>query len=168
MGVGRATSLAAMLIALVLAKPFLGGFESAFQTVQEYTGFIAPGVVAIFLLGFFDKRANAAGAFSVLISSVAASFFFWLIANPSAFGRFSDALIVDSGLAAWTMPFVVRIWVVFLICLAAGLAVSRLAPPPPADRPVRLADISFRTTPTFNVLAAVVVALLVLVYVAWW
>ena len=42
-----------MLIALLLAQPFLGGFESAFQTIQEYTGFVAPGVVAVFLLGVF-------------------------------------------------------------------------------------------------------------------
>ena len=68
--VGRATALAAMAIALVLAQPFLGGMESAFQTIQEYTGFIAPGVVAIFLLGFFYRPANKTGAFAVLISSV--------------------------------------------------------------------------------------------------
>ncbi|MEM9053762.1 MAG: sodium/solute symporter, partial [Pseudomonadota bacterium] len=68
--VGRITALTAMVIALVLAQPFLGGLESAFQTVQEYSGFIAPGIVAVFLLGFFWKRANRAGAFALLISSV--------------------------------------------------------------------------------------------------
>jgi SSS family solute:Na+ symporter len=71
--VGRVVALASMVIALVLARPFLGGMESAFQTIQEYTGFIAPGVVTIFLLGFFFQRANEASAYAVLIGSVVAS-----------------------------------------------------------------------------------------------
>ena len=58
-----------MVLALILARPFLGGCESAFQTVQEYTGFIAPGVVIVFLLGFFDKKANSTGAFTALIGA---------------------------------------------------------------------------------------------------
>ena len=71
--IGRITAFTAMVIALVLARPFLGGFESAFQTVQEYTGYIAPGIVIVFLLGFFDKKANSVGAFTALIGSVSRS-----------------------------------------------------------------------------------------------
>ncbi len=166
--IGRATSLTAMAIALVLAKPFLGGFESAFQTVQEYTGFIAPGVVAIFLLGFFDKRANTAGAFAVLVGSVAVSLFFWSLANPAALGGIGGGFLGAMGLDALAMPFVVRIWFVFLICVAAGLVVSRVTPAPREDQPVRRGDIGFGTTITFNVLAIAAIALLALVYVVFW
>jgi len=65
--IGRSVAVIAMIIAVIAAKPFLGGFESAFQTVQEYTGFIAPGVVAVFLLGMFFQRANSAGAFAAVV-----------------------------------------------------------------------------------------------------
>ncbi|MCL4143120.1 UNVERIFIED_CONTAM: hypothetical protein GTU68_014377 [Idotea baltica] len=54
--IGRITAGVAMVIALILAIPLLGGGTSIFQTIQEYTGFVAPGIVAVFVLGFFWKR----------------------------------------------------------------------------------------------------------------
>ena len=56
--VGRLTSLAALVIAVVVAQPLLSGLDQAFQYIQEFTGFITPGVCAIFLLGLFWKRAT--------------------------------------------------------------------------------------------------------------
>ncbi len=66
--VGRIAARVSMVLAPILARPFLGGMESAFQTVQEYSGFIAPGVVAIFLLCYLFRQANPSGAFAVLIA----------------------------------------------------------------------------------------------------
>lgn len=150
--VGRITAFSAMAIALVLAQPFLGGFESAFQTIQEYTGFIAPGVVAVFLLGFFWKRTNTPGAFAVLLGSVGLSFVFWLMdANGSL-----------------DLPFVIRIWVVFMACLAIGVAVSLVTGKPRAERPVELSGIRFATTPAFNVAAIAIVIILIAIYGVFW
>ncbi len=146
--VGRISAFTAMVMALILARPFLGGFESAFQTVQEYTGYIAPGVVIVFLLGFFDKRANAAGAYTGLIGSVALN----LIVN---------ALLPE-------LPFVVRIWIVFLIGLVAAAVVSRLTGAPDEDRAVKLSDIDFRTSPLFNTLAVITSAILIALYAVLW
>ena len=166
--VGRITALTAMLIALLLAQPFLGGFESAFQTIQEYTGFIAPGVVAIFLLGFFWKRANTAGAFALLISSVGLSFLFWLLANPAAFGGIGSNLLAGLGMEALDLPFVIRIWIVFLSCLVIGVVVSLLTPAPRADRPVELSGLQFATTPVFNAAAIAIIAILIAIYGVFW
>ena len=146
--VGRITAFSAMVIALFLARPFIGGFESGFQTVQEYTGFIAPGVVAIFLLGFFWSRANTAGAFAVLVGSVG----------------FNIAL--KFGMAE--MPFVVRIWLVFLACIAVGGLVSIATTQSESNRPVALGDISFKTTPLFNLMAAAVTVIFVSIYLFYW
>ena len=146
--VGRIAAFVAMAIALVLARPFLGGFESAFQTVQEYTGYIAPGVVIVFLLGFFDKRANTAGAFTALIGSVVLN----LVVN---------AIFPD-------LPFVVRIWIVFLVGLVAAALVSRMTGGPEEERVVRLGDIGFATSMLFNTLSLLVIAILVGLYVVLW
>ncbi|TGY87055.1 sodium transporter [Marinicauda algicola] len=150
--VGRITAFAAILIALLLAQPFLGGFESAFQTIQEYTGFIAPGVVAVFLLGFFWKRMNTPGAFGVLAGSVGLSFVFWLMA----------------GNGSLELPFVIRIWIVFLACLALGVIVSLITPAPREDRPVDLSGIRFATTGGFNVAGIAIIAILALIYGVFW
>ena len=146
--VGRIAAFSAMAIALVLARPFIGGFESGFQTVQEYTGYIAPGIVAVFLLGFFDKRSNAAGAFTALIGSLVLNFAFSLLAGD--------------------VPFVIRIWIVFVTSLIAAALVSRMTAEPESERTVHLADIGFATTALFNALSAVTIATLVGLYVWLW
>lgn len=147
-GVGRLAAFVAMGAALLLAKPFIGGFESGFQTVQEYSGFIAPGVVAVFLLGFFSKRANTFGAFTALFGSIAVN--------------------IALKFGAPDVPFIIRIWIVFVSCMAGAIVVSRITPASPANIPVALNDISFDTRALFNVLAIAVVLLLAGAYIFLW
>jgi SSS family solute:Na+ symporter len=146
--VGRLVALGSMLIALVLARPFLGGMESAFQAIQEYTGFVAPGVVGVFLLGFFWKRANVAGAFALLVSSI-------------VLNLLAKLMLPD-------VPFVLRIWIVFIVCLAVGVLVSLLTAKPREDRPVDLKDIEFNTHQGFNIAAILITAILVVIYIVLW
>lgn len=182
--VGRIAALTAMVLALVLARPFLGGMESAFQTVQEYSGFIAPGVVAIFVLGFFFKPMNTAGAFAVLLGSLVISFVFY--GASSAEGLMADSLepriagfdaIVGPvfnpllGLFDFNvvnMPFVLRIWIVFLTIMVLGIVVSLLTPKPKPEQPVALGDINFHTQPVFNVAAILAVLILAAIYMVFW
>jgi len=147
-GIGRLVAIAAMIIAVIAAKPFLGGFESAFQTVQEYTGFIAPGVVAVFLLGMFFPKTNAVGAFTALIISVIISLIF-----KFAFPDFS---------------FVNRIWVVFLLCMVTAMIASAASAAPARERLLPIGDVNFRTSSSFNLWTAIVAIILVVLYVVFW
>lgn len=61
-GVGRLTSLCALLIAAVAVKPLLGNLDQAFQYIQEYSGFIYPGIIVVFGLGLLWKRASGKAA----------------------------------------------------------------------------------------------------------
>ncbi len=146
--VGRITAFVAMAIALIMAKPFFESMESAFQTIQEYTGFVAPGICAVFILGFFWKRTNKEGAFALLISSVALSIVL-------------KALMPDQ-------PFVIRIWAIFLICMLIGIVVSLLTPKPGDAQPVDLNGIQFGTSSGFKLAAAVITATLIGIYVIFW
>ena len=105
-------------------------------------------MVTIFLLGFFFQRANEASAYAVLIGSVVASL----------------ALKV----ALPDLPFVLRIWLVFLINVALGVVVALLTREPEDGQPVLLSDIQFGTTQGFNVSAIAVSLILVLIYAAYW
>ncbi len=146
--VGRVTAFVAMALALVLARPFIGGFESGFQTVQEWTGFIAPGIVIVFLLGFFDKRANTVGAFTALLGSVAMN------------------VLLKFGMP--DVPFIIRIWGVFVVALIAAIVVSRMTAKPDDERIVKLGDIGFATTMLFNTLSMLVIGILIGLYVWLW
>ncbi len=147
-GIGRLVAALAMVIAVIAAKPFLGGFESAFQTIQEYTGFIAPGVVAVFLLGMFFQSTNSAGAFAALIISVVVSLIF-----KFAFPDFQ---------------FVNRIWVVFLLCMVMGLAVSKLSKGPAESQLLRLSDVNLATRRGFNVMSILIGLILIALYYIFW
>lgn len=60
--IGRITSLCALVIAAIAVKPLLGGLDQAFQYIQEYSGFIYPGIITVFGLGLLWKRASSKAA----------------------------------------------------------------------------------------------------------
>ena len=145
--IGRLTSAIAIVIAVILARPFLGGMESAFQAIQEYTGFIAPGIVSVFLLGMFWKGCNAQGAFAMLIVSVVANIALKFITPDLA--------------------FVIRIWIVFLSCLVVGYVASNLNKGDDM-RAINLGGMNFVTTQGFNRSAMSLTVLLVGIYIYFW
>ncbi|XOV80787.1 MAG: sodium/sugar symporter [Aestuariibacter sp.] len=146
--IGRLVSLSALMIALLVAKPLLGQFDQAFQYIQEFTGFFTPGIVAIFFLGLFWKKANGNGALVAALGSAGFSL---------AFKFFWPAL-----------PFIDRVGMVFLMCLILGALVSITTGDDGETKAVRLADINFHSAPTFNYAALGCVLILTALYSTWW
>lgn len=68
--VGRITAIIALVIATLSAKPLLGGMDQAFQYIQEFTGFIYPGVVVVFGMGLLWKRATNRSALWTTIATI--------------------------------------------------------------------------------------------------
>ena len=144
---GRAVAIVAMVIAVIAAKPLLGNFEQAFQYIQEFTGFFTPGIVAIFMLGLFWSRTTATAALIAAIASAALSLLFKLY---------------------WPeLPFMDRVGLVFVLCIAIGIVWSLLRPSTQAGF-IDPAGVSFNTTQGFNLSAVVVTLILVFFYTVWW
>jgi solute:Na+ symporter, SSS family len=146
--VGRLTAVTALIVAVITAKPLLGNFTQAFQYIQDFTGFFTPGICVIFLLGMFWKRCTAAGALSAAIASVAISAAFYF------FGH--------------SLPFMDRVGIVFLMCLAIAIIVSLLQRRPDAAMRVELKQIDYSTSTGFNVAAVAVTVILAALYITWW
>lgn len=145
---GRLVSFSAIIIAMVLAKPLLGNFSEAFQYVQEFTGFFTPGVCALFLLGFFWPKTTANGALFTALGSFIFSLAFY-------FG--------------WpSLPFIDRVGIVFLLCIAVGVIVSHLQGPESHPKAIDYKDVDTTTTRGFNLAALVVILMLVGLYATWW
>ena len=83
--VGRLTSLAALIIAAIAVKPLLGGLDQAFQYIQEYSGFIYPGIVVVFGLGLLWKRASNKAAVWSAIATIPLGVLFKLTMPEVAF-----------------------------------------------------------------------------------
>ena len=145
--VGRIVALAAMLIAMIAARPLLGNFDQAFQYIQEFTGFFTPGIVVIFILGIFYAKTTATAALTAAIASAVLSFAFSVLAPE--------------------LPFIDRVGVVFLLCAALAVGISHLRPKPQAGA-VELGDVSFTTSGSFNLSALLVTLILCAFYITWW
>ena len=143
--IGRVAAVTAMLVAMIIAEPLLGKMDQAFQYIQEFTGFFTPGVVAIFILGFFVKRANANSALLAAVSSV-----------------------VLSILARWLwpeLPFMDRVGLIFIVCMALGLAACSKKN---SEKAIDLQQVDFSTSGGFKVAAACIVLILIALYATWW
>lgn len=146
--IGRATAFTAMVIAVILAKPLVGKSEQAFQFIQEFTGFFTPGIVVIFLFGFFWKKATASSALTAAIASVAFSWLFKIFIPE--------------------VPFMDRVGLVFILCCVLAVIVTYLGGAKDQANAVDLNDVSFKTTSGFNIGAVGVVLILIAIYATWW
>ena len=146
--VGRITAVVAVVIGILAAKPLLGGADQVFQLIQEYTGFFTPGIVVIFMLGLFWKRATTASALVATAGSVILS------------------LALKFGMP--DMPFMNRVGWVFVLALAAAVIVSLVAPQKKAVNVVSLEGVSYKTTTGFNIAGLGVILILIALYAVWW
>lgn len=83
--VGRIVAFAALFIASLAAKPLLGGLDQAFQYIQEYTGFIYPGVCVVFFMGLFWRQATVNAAWWTAIATFPTSILFKVFMPDSPF-----------------------------------------------------------------------------------
>ena len=146
--IGRAVALICIVVATALA-PQLADLDQVFQYIQEYTGFVSPGVLAIFMLGLFWGKAtpNAALASAVLSIPLSAAF------------------------KAWTpgIAFLNRMLIVFLISVALIVVIS-LYEGSGEDHPkaVDFGEIEQETDPVYNVAAFGILGITAALYAFFW
>jgi SSS family solute:Na+ symporter len=152
---GRWTVVVSMLIASLVA-PALRNLDQAYQFIQEYVGFISPGVLVIFLLGFFWKRATARAALAAALLTIPLSTLLKYLPYWTN-GAFPD------------FPFLDRMSIVFVFLLFLMIAMS-LLDPRSKDQPI-LIEIDprmFRTSGSFVVGSVLIIGILTALYTAFW
>ena len=154
--VGRIAAVVAIILAMATARPLLGSLDQAFQYIQEFSGFVTPGITIIFLLGLFWPRATEGGALVGAVASVVLSFIFWFPASAGG----SAALNA--------IPFMNRMLIVFFAALAMAVIVSLAQTPRAGANLITMKGVSFRTSTGFNVAAVLIVVILIALYATWW
>ena len=153
--VGRLAVVASALIACIVA-PALRSFDQVYQFVQEYVGFISPGILAIFLLGFFWKRTNSKAALTAAILTIPLSTLFKFIPSLTH-GRISD------------IPFLNRMSWVFAIIVAVMILIT-LADPKSRNNPqgLEIEGSMFKVSPSFIVASVIICGILAALYTVFW
>ncbi len=142
--VGRLTAGVALVIAVLLA-PLLGGIDQMFQYIQEYTGLVSPGILAVFLMGLFWKKATNKGAIWGVLCSIPIALIFKLL--------------------PFEMPFMYQMFYTCILTIVIIFMVSLSSCPTDDDpKAIKLTSDMFKTDKVFNICAYIICILLAVIY----
>jgi SSS family solute:Na+ symporter len=158
---GQIITLVSLAIAIPVV-PVLGSFDQVFQYIQEYTGFVSPGIFCIFVFGLFWKKASANAAVWVALLTLPVAIAF----------KFGIPLV----------PFLDRMGYTFLILSVIMVGISILNNKEESDpRAIQLSGSAsgenasagikksiFYTDPIFNVAAIGICLVLIVLYTVFW
>ncbi|MEY0452086.1 sodium/sugar symporter [Proteus terrae] len=146
--VGRISAVVALIIASFIA-PLLGGIDQAFQYIQEYTGLVSPGILAVFLLGLFWKKTNAKGAIIGVVLSIPFALFLKLM--PLG------------------MPFLDQMMYTFMFTTVVIALVSLTSTKTDdSEGAIALTDKTFKTQSGFNIASYAIMIILCVLYAVFW
>jgi solute:Na+ symporter, SSS family len=169
--VGRVAIIVSMILAMVIA-PFMGiDKKGGFQYIQEYTGFVSPGILAIFLLGFFWKRTTSTAALVGALMTFPLSLLLKVLpkwTDLKFLGDFGFAVLNPES-AIFEIPFLDRMGFVFVIVAVVMIAIS-LADKKSKDNPkgLEIDSSMFKMKGAFAVGAAIVCGILAALYIVFW
>ena len=154
--VGRITAVVALIIAIIIA-PQLGSLGQVFIFIQEYTGVVSPGILAVFLMGLFYKKATNNAAIWGAILSIPIAMYFKVAPKG-----WSDASIFVE------LPFMHQMGYTCLVTLALIAFISYLDGNKDDSKAINLTKKLFATNSTFNIGAFSVVLITAFLYAMFW
>lgn len=152
---GRWAVIISMVIAGIVA-PALQTLDQAYQFIQEYIGFIAPGVLAIFLMGLFWKKttSNAALTGALLTIPISTVLKFLPVMTNGAFPDY---------------PFIDRMSITFMAIVIVMVIMSMLMPEKDKSYHEIVIDKKmFNVTPAFAIGSVIIVGILAALYTVFW
>ena len=154
---GRMSAAGALIIGAIIA-PLLGGIDQAFQFIQEYTGVVSPGILAVFMLGLFWKKATSRAAIIGVLSSIPIAMYFKIGSK----GWIDNLLFVD-------LPFLHQMGLTTLLTMLV-IVIASLGQNKGADdeKGIEINSSTFKTTRGFNIGAFAIILCLVALYALFW
>ena len=159
--VGRISALVALIIATIMA-PLLGGIDQAFQFIQEYTGVVSPGILAVFVLGLFWKKTSNKGAIYGALLSIPIALFFKI--GPKGW-------MAETGLDFLfpTLPFLDQMGLTAILSMLVIAIVSLKENKDKDDaKSIKLEKGIFVTSPIFNIGSFALLIILSGLYAFFW
>lgn len=154
---GRISAFVALVIACIVA-PLLGNLDQAFQFIQEYTGIVSPGILAVFLLGLFWKKTTNKAAIIGALASIPIAMYFKVAPK----GWSTSPLFVD-------VPFMDQMGLTLLLTMVV-IAIFSYVQHKGADdeKGIPITKQLFKTTPLFNIGSFAVMIILTVLYALFW
>jgi solute:Na+ symporter, SSS family len=168
--IGRYAVWVSLALAVLIA-PFMGiDKKGGFQFIQEYTGFVSPGVFAAFILGFFWRKTTSNAALFAIIGGFILSVVFKFLPGMMDLSFLaSTGFSVPNAQGVYEIPFIDRMFFVFLICVV-GMYIISITELKGRNNPQGLeVDSSmFKTAPGFSIGALIICGILTALYTIFW
>ena len=167
--VGKITALVSIAIAVIFEWEDMLGIasEGGFTFIQKYTGFISPGVFAMFILGMFWKRTTGAAAVAGLITGFGMSVFF----NSFAVNLFGHETLLYTAFknskGIYEIPFLINMGWAFFFTVAVMVVIS-LAGPKVNPKAFALDKEMFKLKPAITAMIVATLLILAALYVKFW
>lgn len=164
------STIMGILLTLGLGDALMGEGKQGFQYIQEYTGFVSPGIFAMFLLGFFWKKTTSNAALFATIGgfifSVILKFLPGII-NLESLNSIGFAVANAKGV--FEIPFLDRMAIVFVLCVIGMYIISIIENRKGiVPHGLEIDAKMFKTSTGFAVGAIIIIGLLVALYTAYW
>ena len=154
--IGRITAVVALIIAIIIA-PQLGSLGQVFIFIQEYTGVVSPGILAVFLMGLFYKKAtNNAAIWGAILSIPIAMYF-----KVAPKGWNEASIFVE-------LPFMHQMGYTCLATIAIITIISYFEGNQDDPKGINLTKKLFATNKTFNIGAFSVLLITAFLYAMFW
>ena len=166
---GRLAVVFAMVVALIFTWTDVLGIGGAggFTFIQKYTGYISPGVFAVFLLGMFWKRTTGAAAIAGILFGFAFSVFFNDMA-PALLGNENWLYTAyPNGKGAYEIPFLLCMGYSFVFTVIIMILMS-LTGPKINPKAFNLDREMFKIKPITIVQVVITLLILMALYVKFW
>lgn len=169
---GRIVAVTAILISLIFTwNDLLGiGGEGGFTFIQKYTGFISPGVFAMFILGMFWKRTTGAAAVAGLITGLLLAIFFNNYA-VAVFGHetwlYTAFKTIEDGKEVYQIPFLINVGWSFLFTVLVMVMLS-MAGPKINPKAFELDRSMFKLKPSVTAMIVITLLMLTVLYAKFW
>ena len=167
--VGRAVVLISMIVAIAFTWEDLLGIssEGGFTYIQKYTGYISPGVFAMFIMGMFWKRTTGTAAVVGLLTGFGLCIFFNEFA-PQVFGNETWLYTAyPNGKDGYEIPFLIVMGISFVMTVLLMIAIS-LAGPKINPKAFALDKTMFRLQPVHIIMSVIVLLILSALYIKFW
>jgi len=167
--IGRVSVVVSMALAVMLA-PLMGiDKKGGFQYIQEYTGFVSPGILAMFLLGFYWRKTTAAAAMFATIGGLVFSIFLKFLPLAMDLGFLAPiGFAVRNGAGVYEIPFLDRMLIVFIMVVIGMVVMSKMARQDGSLKRMQIDRTLFRVDGGFALGSAVICVLLVAIYGLGW
>lgn len=167
---GKITIVVVMILAVLIA-PFLGIEKGGFKFIQEYTGFVSPGIFAMFILGFFWKRTTSSAALFATIGGFILSVVLKFLPEWTDLSWLYDfnfaTLNVGTGL--YEIPFLDRMGFVFLFAIIGMYFISLMEyKNSPNPKGLEVDASMFKPSAGFTVGAVLIIGILIALYTVFW